>query len=596
MISSLFFIIISVIYNVILSVVFFGKRHVKTPEMKIYGYLLITNLICLFLELYTLFSIRYLNVENFITLLSTKVYLSFFVIYFSLFFKYFLAISFSRKNYKKYIKFFNFFNLIIVIASIALIYYLPVEFSTKNDVYIYGVAIDAVYSIMSVFLLLILLVYIIRYKHIDKSKYFSCLTFIFASAFVGLIQKYFPFITLTTSVQTAVLFVMYITIENPDAKMLQQLKLAKLLIEKSNKSKNDYLTSMSHDIRTPLNSIIGSAEDIKEHNKIALIDDDVNLILESSNNIIDVVDKITDIDNDDATKLEVVNSPYNFKKEINWIIQNQINTISNSNIVFNYSIDNNIPNMLNGDKVFIKEIINNLLINSNKRLTSGEINLTITSVLNNKECKLLINVSDNGTHLKKDTIDEFDDLFINENIKVNEENLFLAITKNLVNILNGKMTITSKKGLSVSVEIIQQVFIEENIETTTNIIDYSNRRVLVVDDNLLNIRVLKRTLNGLNIFVDEVTSGIDAINKINEGNKYDLILMDIMMPKMSGTTALKKLKENPQFNTPVIALTADAEKNAKNKYLKEGFNDYLVKPYNKKQILNKMNNVFNKRN
>ena len=133
---------------------------------------------------------------------------------------------------------------------------------------------------------------------------------------------------------------------------------------------------------------------------------------------------------------------------------------------------------------------------------------------------------------------------------------------------------------------------KENTGIITNVVDYSNRRVLVVDDNLLNIRVLKRTLNGLNIFVDEVTSGIDAINKVNEGNKYDLILMDIMMPKMSGTTALKKLKENPQFTTPVVALTADAEKNAKNKYIKEGFSDYLVKPYNKKQILDVMNRLF----
>lgn len=121
---------------------------------------------------------------------------------------------------------------------------------------------------------------------------------------------------------------------------------------------------------------------------------------------------------------------------------------------------------------------------------------------------------------------------------------------------------------------------------------YGNKRILIVDDNKLNIKVARRALKAFNFIIEEAYDGQVCIDKVNAGNKYDLILMDIMMPNMNGEQALAKLKENPNFNIPVIALTADAVAGAREKYLSEGFIDYISKPFTREQIKEKLDKIF----
>ena len=128
----------------------------------------------------------------------------------------------------------------------------------------------------------------------------------------------------------------------------------------------------------------------------------------------------------------------------------------------------------------------------------------------------------------------------------------------------------------------------------SNNINYAGKKIMIVDDNKLNIKVAKKALKDFNFNIVEANSGEECINKIKEENNYDLIFMDIMMPNMSGETALIKLKEIPNFNTPVIALTADALSGAKNKYLSEGFSDYIAKPFSKEQIKEKLDIILKK--
>ena len=267
MITTFFFIAISMVYNVILCHLFFHKTRVKSPEIRIFGYLLIVNFCGLFLELYNRFCIGYLGTTNVFTPYTCKIYLFYYIVYIVLFFNYFLAISFSSKKYSKYSIFFNIFSVLAMVGAGYFIYRLPFDINTDNGIYLTGLAVETMFSMMSVFLILIILIYIIRYRHIDKNKYIPCLSFIILSGLFGVIQKYFPFITLTTSMQTVVLYIMYNTIENPDAKMLQQVNLGKLLIEKSNNSKKETLNNISREIRNPLNSLIGFSEDIKKYEK-----------------------------------------------------------------------------------------------------------------------------------------------------------------------------------------------------------------------------------------------------------------------------------------------------------------------------------------
>ena len=123
-------------------------------------------------------------------------------------------------------------------------------------------------------------------------------------------------------------------------------------------------------------------------------------------------------------------------------------------------------------------------------------------------------------------------------------------------------------------------------------VDYSNKRVLIVDDNALNIKVAKKALAALNPQMDDCNNGTDCINKIKSGEKYDIILLDIMMPGLSGSETLAELKRIEGFNIPVIALTADAIGGAKEKYMSEGFTDYVAKPFSKDQIKEKLDSIF----
>ena len=170
----------------------------------------------------------------------------------------------------------------------------------------------------------------------------------------------------------------------------------------------------------------------------------------------------------------------------------------------------------------------------------------------------------------------------------------LAITKRLVELMNGSIVVQSiyGKGSKFTVAIDQKIIATEPIheenpvidEDTIKIIDLSNKKLLVVDDNVVNLKVIKRLLVDYNANIDTVTNGQDCIDKINNGEKYDLIFMDIMMPKMDGVTTLNKLKELTGFEIDTIALTADAIDGQKEKYLQDGFNDYLAKPIEKKEL------------
>ena len=170
--------------------------------------------------------------------------------------------------------------------------------------------------------------------------------------------------------------------------------------------------------------------------------------------------------------------------------------------------------------------------------------------------------------------------------------------------MSGKINVQSQygKGSTFVITIPQKIsrltapMTEEKLmDTATKLriqnVSYQNKKVLIVDDNKLNIKVAKKALQGLNLDIDECYDGLQCLEKVKE-NKYDVILMDIMMPNMNGETTLQELKKNTDFDIPTIALTADAIAGAKEKYMEEGFIDYIAKPFNREQIKEKLDKIF----
>jgi CheY-like chemotaxis protein len=210
-------------------------------------------------------------------------------------------------------------------------------------------------------------------------------------------------------------------------------------------------------------------------------------------------------------------------------------------------------------------------------------------------------VEDSGKGIKKESINKLFTKFERldeKNTTIEGTGLGLAITKKLVELMNGKIVVQSVYGkgskftIIVDQRIISQeaVNLEPEVETEQKIKEYPNKKILVVDDNQLNLKVAARLLRDYKCQIEEVDSGYKVLDLIASGNKYDLILMDDMMPKLSGIDTLHRLKENVLFNIPVVALTANAISGMREKYLADGFDEYLAKPIEK----NELNEIINK--
>jgi len=376
----------------------------------------------------------------------------------------------------------------------------------------------------------------------------------------------------------------YIVFENYHLRDLEVVRLERDYAYRNMIDKYAFLKNLSHEIRTPVNAIDGFSQVILESDDINNIKEDVKDIRVASHELIDIINSMIDLSIIESGNLEIINDNYNVYDMFD-NISNIVNSkIKDKRIKFIYEIDDDIPEVLLGDSERISQVILNLLGNSIKFTMKGSITLKVSFIRSSDKVRLIIKIIDTGIGFKKE-----DMLHIFE--KKDDNSIGLILSNHLVNMMNGKIDVSSvyNEGSTFVVTIDQKIIEEKAIkkEKNTKPFKATGKRVLLVDDNKLNLKVAVKLLEPYDVEVIEVSSGKECLDILEKDTSFDLILMDDLMPNMSGTETLdiiKKISRIDGYYIPVVVLTANATSGTKEKYIDSGFDDYLAKPIDKDEL------------
>ena len=594
------FSVCSLVFSLILLVVYFSKKRIDNKETKIFSKILICTLLGVIIEIICyFFRINDYGSGDLIYIIINKLILIYYVWWGTLLLIYVNIIS-SKEKYNKYYIIFCFLLSFVVFV-------LKLDFVLiKNLLIPSGLSLIFVYGMSGIYIMIAVITMLTNFKRSLLKKYFPLLGFVLFGSTAMVVQIFKPQLLLITFVHTIIIYLMYFTIENPDMKMVEQLEKAKNEADRANRAKTDFLSSMSHEIRTPLNAIVGFSDCIVNSDNLSDAKENARDIVNASKTLLEIVNGILDISKIESGKLELVNVSYDARftfKELATMITPKA---EEKGLKFSFYLAPDIPPVLYGDVNNVKKIITNLLSNAVKYTDKGFIRYEITCVNEGDTSRLMISVEDSGRGIKKDAVDmlfsKFQRLDEDKNSTIEGTGLGLAITKQLVDLMNGQIAVHTVYGTGskftvmipqkISDEVIKVEGPEEEKKVVKKVVTLKEAKILLVDDNNLNLKVASKLLEregATNITC--VNSGFDCLDKISTGEKFDLIFMDDMMPKMSGRETLLKLREIPGFVTPVIALTANAISGAKEEYLELGFNEYLAKPIEKEELVRVLSSV-----
>ena len=583
--TTIFLTIISSFYSVLLMIAYFSKDKIKTLENKVYSKLIIINFIGIILELFcTIFAGYAKNYLVFYTVLN-KLFLVELTIWCSVFSVYvFLISSKKEKNeLKAYLKKVSIFHIVIDIITMILIFVLPVQFNINDLGYVmysYGPSVNIVFISSTLYIILMFTCLIRNFKNIKSKKYLPIYVYMVIGVLVGIVQKLHPEILAFTSMEAFITVIMYFTIENPDKKLLEEVYMSKKLVESANEDKSMFIYNMMNEVKSIASDINKSSEIILNSNNLEENRFFAREIIASNNKLYSMANDIYNIDVIDDINVKTVKNKYNIKLLLKEVISKNKELFENKNISFRFNIDSNLPNSLYGDSINLKNVLNTILGNSYKYTDKGYVELSVNAIFKKDIVRLIIKIEDSGIGIKAEDLERC----LNKNTK-DQNGLYGA--RKTINIMGGNLLISSEynKGTIVTIILDQKIY-TNNKDNYDNYVN--NKKILIVDDNNSSIKLIGKILEKHNILYDSSNLGKDALDRIRKGDKYDLILLDDDMPYLSWNVIMKKLKDIKGFNIPVIILTKNDGMNNIKEYKDVGITDYILKPIDKDNLMNKI--------
>ena len=385
----------------------------------------------------------------------------------------------------------------------------------------------------------------------------------------------------------------------------QQMKHAKEAAEEASRVKSQFLANISHELRTPMNGVIATAELLNDTNLTESQKDLVSIIMSSGESLMEILDKIFDLNKMRSGKLKLNQILFHWKESVNRTIEQLSNQASKKNLVLKSFFDPNLPLYIKGDPYRLNQVIINLGSNAIKFCDKGDIVVSVgKDAEDDKETRFHFSVADCGIGIPREKINQIFEPFIqadgSQTRKYGGAGLGTSISKSLVEMMGGIIWAESPNPNAIKGTIgsifhfiipFRKTKEPKKIQTKKkntlkSSADLKNRNIaaLVVEDNVINQKIFSRILQSVGVRADLAGDGKSSIDKVSKG-KYDIIFMDIQMPIMSGVDAARKIREMG-IKIPIIAVTAHAMTEDRDTALASGMDDYMTKPVNKDKVVN----------
>lgn len=591
MYTGIYFLIEAIVYSMLLMTVYFRKKVFKSKENKVYSILVVVSFFELIVELILDFvGPMYKEIPN-VSFFVARLFSFGVELWITILLCYVLFVCLNIKKKERYIPVVRNVAIVLMIIFTTLNFILPLNFKYDGYIaYTYGPSVNIIYLSAFLYSFVGIIALIRNIKNIKDKRFFPILIFLIVGGIASYIQYMNPGLLLATPIHAFITFLMYFTIENPDVKMIEEYHKAKEISDNANEDKTMFLYNMTNDIRLITKDINISTDKIIDEISNKKLDRDyindcLRTIKEDTARFTTMTNEILDVDSIDSASIKVYDDKYNIKLLLKKLVTEYTDKCNKKNISFRNDIASDLPEYLYGDNLGLKNVLTSILDNSIKYTKEGYIELNVNTIIKNNIARLIITVEDSGVGISPD---EMESIFYKRKEEIDGSNIKnnLYTARKLITLMGGTIIPNSNYGKGT----IMKIVLDQKIADTSSDkyvkyeTAYDKKKVLLVDDNISTEKIIKKLIKDTNIELDYVSLGKEALDKIRNKEKYDLILLDEVMDPLDGMTVMKKFKDIRNFKTTVILLTRNNEYEYNEEYLKYGFSDYLLKPINKDKL------------